>query len=109
MTPKFKDKTRGGNPVRIYATDVGGDYPIHGAVKGRDGTWDVESWAADGAYLVGDESLMDLIPVEEARAQIDAGDKWREDRTTPWAEPRSYEDRNDHGLRVHGLREEDLP
>jgi hypothetical protein len=42
-------RTRDGLEVRIYATDGGGDYPIHGAMKMDDGWYD-ETWASNGRY-----------------------------------------------------------
>jgi hypothetical protein len=45
-----KDKTyrtRDGREVRIYATDGGGDYPVHGAMLGHDG-WQQFMWRANG-------------------------------------------------------------
>jgi hypothetical protein len=45
-----KDKqyrTRDGREVRIYATDGGGDYPVHGAILGHDG-WQHFMWRATG-------------------------------------------------------------
>jgi hypothetical protein len=64
---KFKNETRGGRPVRIYATDAGGDYPIHGAYQGDDGQWYSSAWVADGrAYaLVREKSAFDLLPLRE--------------------------------------------
>lgn len=45
-----KDKTyrtRDGREVRIYATDGGGDYPVHGAILGHDG-WQHFMWRGNG-------------------------------------------------------------
>jgi hypothetical protein len=45
-----KDKTyrtRDGREVRIYATDGGSDYPVHGAILGRYG-WQQFMWRANG-------------------------------------------------------------
>jgi hypothetical protein len=62
-----KDKqytTRDGREVRIYATDGGGTYPIHGAIERREG-WVSASWGSTG-YVVspGREMLDDLIEVK---------------------------------------------
>jgi len=43
-------KTRDGQEVRIYATDGGGSYPVHGAIKRSDG-WISASWGSSG-YVV---------------------------------------------------------
>lgn len=45
-----KDKTyctRGGQQVRIYATDAGGLFPVHGAIF-TDGIWNGMKWTAEG-------------------------------------------------------------
>jgi hypothetical protein len=45
-----KDKTyctRGGQEVRIYATDAGGLFPVHGAIF-QDGTWHGMKWTEEG-------------------------------------------------------------
>ena len=55
--------TRSGLPVRIYATDCGGGYPVHGAIL-KDGVWLLESWTITGVILVGCENLGDLIEVK---------------------------------------------
>jgi hypothetical protein len=51
MTKKYQ--TRSGLPVRIYATDGAGRYPVHGAIK-WDGGWDDNTWCADGSYADGE-------------------------------------------------------
>ena len=38
-----------GTPVRIYATDGGGKYPIHGAVKYNEG-WNPSKWTSTGSW-----------------------------------------------------------
>ena len=55
ITPGKFYRTRDGNKAGIYATDGGGDYPVHGHVEGT-----VRSWAAEGRYGVGDNPL-DLV------------------------------------------------
>ena len=43
-----KYKTRSGLPVRIYAVDGGGEYPVHGAVYNAEyDKWDIETWRID--------------------------------------------------------------
>lgn len=45
-----KDKTyctRGGQEVRIYATDAGSLFPVHGAIF-QDGTWHGMKWTEEG-------------------------------------------------------------
>lgn len=52
---------RNGVEWRLYATDGGGWYPLHGAVF-EDGKWRVENWTADGKIGAHSESDFDLIP-----------------------------------------------
>ena len=57
-------RTRDGREVRIYATDGGGNYPVHGAYY-YDGRWVSFEWRADGSVLTGDHwRHMDLIEVK---------------------------------------------
>jgi hypothetical protein len=61
-------ETRDGRAVRIYATDGGGDYPVHGAIQREDGTWRTDTWVASGeTYADGASSLDDLIEVKPER------------------------------------------
>ena len=39
--------TKSGHEVRIYATDGGGDYPVHGAVLEKN-YWRILSWDENG-------------------------------------------------------------
>jgi len=58
-----KYRTRDGQEVRIYATDSGGIYPIHGAWSLEIDSWENESWTADGKYnaVELEEHDLDLI------------------------------------------------
>jgi len=57
-------KTRDGREVRIYATDGGGEYPVHGAYLCR-GEWRVEAWDEKGFWTDPDhEDNVDLIEVK---------------------------------------------
>lgn len=61
-----KDKTyrtRGGQEVRIYATDGGGSHAVHGSVKMNDG-WRCTTWRADGLVIAKEEHCADLIEVK---------------------------------------------
>lgn len=60
-----KYKTRDGQDVRIYATDIGGDYPIHGAIRANDG-WALTNWTKDGCYYAYSQgvSSCDLVEVK---------------------------------------------
>lgn len=55
-------RTRSGLPVRIYATDCGGDYPVHGATCFGD-IWHLCFWTKDG-FFTGNEGGLDLIEVK---------------------------------------------
>ena len=60
-----KYQTLSGKPVRIYATDGGGAFPVHGAVLNGD-TWHMESWRDNGINLaINVESKDDLVEVAE--------------------------------------------
>lgn len=70
-------RTRDGREARIYATDGGGDFPIHGASL-NDGQWSAECWMRDGRLLGRSvKSEGDLLPPkltrDEAAEQIAAG------------------------------------
>ena len=58
--------TRDGKEARIYATDGGGVYPIHGAVKKTNGEWRVHQWNKNGFWHDENETDNDLINVPEA-------------------------------------------
>jgi hypothetical protein len=64
-----KDKqyrTRVGNEVRIYATDAGGLFPVHGAIF-NDGLWNGMKWNVHGEIYIGAERVRsgdDLIEVK---------------------------------------------
>lgn len=58
--------TRAGRKARIYVTDAGGTYPVHGAILLEDSTWYVECWTERGEVLVGPH---DADIVYEWRAQ----------------------------------------
>lgn len=61
-------RTRDGREVRIYATDGGGFFCVHGAIKSEEGRWDSCNWAITGAgpYVIGfpesDEDLIEVRP-----------------------------------------------
>lgn len=54
-------RTRSGHKVRIYATDAGVDYTVHGATYWYDGTWGINTWKSNGCYSIGKESRLDII------------------------------------------------
>lgn len=60
-------KCRGGNSVRIYATDGEEPYVVHGALMDRN-QWEAATWTKDGTYCLGtfggtgDVSNNDLVP-----------------------------------------------
>lgn len=53
-------QTRDGHAVRIYSTDGGGDYSIHGAYS-INAVWFMESWTRRGLQHEGKQSCLDLI------------------------------------------------
>lgn len=65
ITKKYK--TRSGCEVRIYATDGGGDYPIHGAVKYKgDNYWSPRKWKDSGTEHWADSSdLIEVLPYQD--------------------------------------------
>jgi len=63
-------RTRNGREVRIYATDGGGLYPVHGAIL-EGGVWLHETWRRDGVYNADVNELSSLIEVKP-RIQRDA-------------------------------------
>jgi hypothetical protein len=66
LTKKYQ--TRSGLPVRIYAVDGGGTYPVHGSFL-EAGTYFIVQWMSDGCFCPGGvESSCDLVPVKEWRA-----------------------------------------
>lgn len=55
-------RTRDGSRARVYATDGESRWPIHGAVKHRQG-WYMQSWCGDGCHVSpGERTPNDLIP-----------------------------------------------
>lgn len=65
-------RTRDGREVRIYATDAGGERPVHGAVKSGDG-WTGLAWRADGSAFSchrNDNDLIEVVPLIERWAVI---------------------------------------
>jgi hypothetical protein len=74
ITKKYT--TRSGLPVRVYATDGMGLYPVHGAINYGDG-WDNSTWCANGAYTEGaTEGSRSLVPVKTWRV-------WRKEDAVP--------------------------
>lgn len=61
-------RTRGGEKVRIYATD-GGTYPIHGAIYQKGMGWVVTEWSKEG-YIFKFEGLDDFDIVGEWKDEI---------------------------------------
>jgi len=62
-----KVQTRDGREVRIYATDAGGDYPVHGARRCGD-EWEPETWTQKGAYTIPTiDNAYDLVPISQPK------------------------------------------
>jgi hypothetical protein len=60
ITPGKFYKTRNGLRVRIYATDAGGERPIHGAYLEEPRRWKPDSWRKNGEWCF--EGSTDLDP-----------------------------------------------
>jgi hypothetical protein len=54
-------RTRDGRRARIYATDAGDVFPIHGAVE-SEGGWGLRAWGADGKMGIMLDHPDDIIP-----------------------------------------------
>lgn len=62
ISPSATYTTRSGLPVRIYAVDGGGPFPVHGAYYEGD-EWYATQWRTDGTALEStDMDNLDLIP-----------------------------------------------
>ena len=61
-------QTRSGRPIRIYATDGGGHFPIHGAWQNENGGWNSAEWTWEGTRSFPPtteiESKLDLVQVK---------------------------------------------
>lgn len=84
---KWKDKTRGGHPVRIYAEDGGGKYPIHGAIDYGEG-WVANTWTSEGAITVGgvfsERDIISTTPIIDWSKQPDWCKAAARDRSGNW-------------------------
>jgi len=61
-------KTRSGSEVRLYATNCGGVYTVHGAFRSGE-SWIVGSWLSNGEWYRGSVHELDLIEVKPRRIQ----------------------------------------
>jgi hypothetical protein len=89
MIDKNKEyKTRDGKKVRIYATDAGGLYPIHGAILSKEKDfWYKHSWDKNGKYVTEvEEGRNDLIEVKKTETiYIHVLKLWRKnEKENPW-------------------------
>jgi len=65
ITLDKKYKTKSGLPVRIYCTDGGGDFPVHGSFF-MDGIWQIGWWSKEGySNNTGLESEFMLVEEKE--------------------------------------------
>lgn len=64
-------RTKNGDRVRLYATDGGTQYPVHGAIWLEGIGWKSERWTDDGGNSEFTGSLLDLVEIsaEEAFAE----------------------------------------
>lgn len=61
ITPGKLYRTRDGRKARVYATDGGGSYRVHGAVFRIDGIWLLSTWTINGQSDTFTETKNDLI------------------------------------------------
>lgn len=62
ITMDVKYTTRDGRPVRIYAVDAGGVFPVHGAIHNVE-NWISHAWTDGGKFTQRDQKhAHDLIP-----------------------------------------------
>lgn len=54
-------KTRDGKKARIYATDGGECYPVHGAILVCNKEWCTKSWKADGREWFWSQTIDDIV------------------------------------------------
>lgn len=86
-----KYKTRDGREVRIYATDAGEGYPIHGAYK-IDDKWCILFWNSEGLVYNKDViSNFDLVEVWEPQ---DKEPIWAWNNTTGMRYLKFWDDKN---------------
>ena len=78
-------RTRNGLQARIYATDAGGTYPIHGAVLYYGAHWIPQTWTREGRQsAVGGREANDLIaewtdsPKDQERCELECQTTWRD-------------------------------
>jgi len=62
-----KYKTRDGREVKIYSVEGNVYDCIHGAIKQRNGNWELRSWHKDGTTWSDGEDPLDLIEVKERK------------------------------------------
>ena len=74
ITPGKLYRTRDGNKVGIYATDGGGDYPVHGHVEGTVRSWTAEGWFSNTHSI----HFLDLIAewIDEPQGSWDGYPAW---------------------------------
>ena len=65
-----KYRTRDGREVKLYATDGGDNYPVHGATKNAEGNWIAWTWAITGRSFMCEENANDLIEIKEQRKLV---------------------------------------
>ncbi len=62
--------TRDGREARVYATDGGGKYPVHGAIRREDGIWNPFAMTTEGAMDSFQETESDLISLWTPRPEV---------------------------------------
>lgn len=65
ITLEKQYRTRGNQKTRVYCTDGGGKYPVHGAVWDEEKQeWITRTWTLNGVYRINFESDIDLIEIK---------------------------------------------
>lgn len=89
MKPEEATQTKDGKPVRIYATDGGGEYPVHGAIWNYEfSQWVLLQWSLNGVFISRDGEKLppldldltdwkDEIPWECIKKEIKYVAKWK--------------------------------
>jgi hypothetical protein len=71
-------RTKGGRRARIYATDAGGMFPVHGAIE-CEGGWLPAAWQEDGSASLTEDALIEA-DIEDSMPDLwvarDGGGDW---------------------------------
>ena len=82
VVPEKQYTTMSGSNVRIYATDINGLYPVHGAIEMPDGSWLPAWWSPYGLSNTKDWDLIEIKPRIQTTVWINI--HRRKDTDTEW-------------------------